>query len=528
MAAPGRDLSDEIRALSGTPSDVLLDKAYNYMALCKFDSALICYSAITSTPYSRDKNESDVRNRVVALGNTGLLYLTYYYDYRKALSYFLQAKDLSEQHGLLDFIGGTYLNIANVIYYDNLASNHLDLKVIPYVKKAFDYAFQANSADLMISSLSNLIELNIETQNSADIVDYLDKFDGVSIPESAQLRDYILLEFDGMWAYINQDYTKAATLFMEASRNVVAEINPRQNQISALMCAAEILSQNELWEDAESAIKEAIVLAQNPENRAHALPLYGKLTKIYQDKGDEENEHNCRFRYLTLKDSLINRSQIGNARDAQFQHDINKANDEIKALYEKQHQQTMILVAAAAVAVVIMALTIRLIKAYRRIKENYKVIYQSNLDLLERERQLRQEHSIAKAHTKRYQQSRMTDNDTMELYGRVVNVFETSNEIFDMGFNAERLCELVQSKPRYVSQAIAKESGGNFNTLLNKYRVIQACNMLNDTRTYGEYTIEAIAESVGFRSRSNFSVVFKSITGLSPSVYQAMAKERHS
>ena len=48
---------------------------------------------------------------------------------------------------------------------------------------------------------------------------------------------------------------------------------------------------------------------------------------------------------------------------------------------------------------------------------------------------------------------------------------------------------------------------------------------MGDLNNYGNYTIEAISESVGFKSRSTFVTSFKRITGLTPSQYQRMARE---
>lgn len=42
---------------------------------------------------------------------------------------------------------------------------------------------------------------------------------------------------------------------------------------------------------------------------------------------------------------------------------------------------------------------------------------------------------------------------------------------------------------------------------------------------YGNLTIKGIAESVGFKSPTTFINVFKKMVGLSPSVYQNMAKK---
>ena len=124
----------------------------------------------------------------------------------------------------------------------------------------------------------------------------------------------------------------------------------------------------------------------------------------------------------------------------------------------------------------------------------------------------------------KYQNSRMTGDDAKELYAAVLGVMENSDEIYKLGFNVDRLSELVHSRPRYVSQAINQEYGSNFNSLLNEYRIKEACRRLGGNADYANMTIEGIAESVGFKSRTSFGALFKSITGLSPSAYQKISR----
>lgn len=53
-----------------------------------------------------------------------------------------------------------------------------------------------------------------------------------------------------------------------------------------------------------------------------------------------------------------------------------------------------------------------------------------------------------------------------------------------------------------------------------------ACRILNEPNQSAHLTIEAIAANLGFNSRSNFTVTFKRITGISPSDFMKMAKEK--
>ena len=67
----------------------------------------------------------------------------------------------------------------------------------------------------------------------------------------------------------------------------------------------------------------------------------------------------------------------------------------------------------------------------------------------------------------------------------------------------------------------------NFKTLLNESRIREVCRRLSDEDNYGQLTIAAIANEVGYNSMNNFITVFKRITGMTPSKYRQLAIKQH-
>lgn len=102
---------------------------------------------------------------------------------------------------------------------------------------------------------------------------------------------------------------------------------------------------------------------------------------------------------------------------------------------------------------------------------------------------------------------------------------ENTEEYCNPEFSLQMLAQLLNSNTKYVSQAINDYLGQNFRGLVNEYRVKKARQRLTENPTYANFTIQAIAESVGYKSAANFIAVFKKITGLTPAHYQKMAKE---
>ena len=63
------------------------------------------------------------------------------------------------------------------------------------------------------------------------------------------------------------------------------------------------------------------------------------------------------------------------------------------------------------------------------------------------------------------------------------------------------------------------------NQLDNTSRIKEVRKRLMDTENYSNYTIKAIAESVGYKSHANFVLIFKKYTGITPSMFQKMANK---
>lgn len=125
----------------------------------------------------------------------------------------------------------------------------------------------------------------------------------------------------------------------------------------------------------------------------------------------------------------------------------------------------------------------------------------------------------------KYQNSTLAEDDKTMLQHRIINLFENTDEIFAEDFNMNKLATLVGSNYKNVSQVINELIGKNFNTLLNEYRIQEACRRFIDVANFGNYTIEAVGNSVGYGSRSTFVTQFKLITGLTPSEFQNMARQ---
>lgn len=87
-----------------------------------------------------------------------------------------------------------------------------------------------------------------------------------------------------------------------------------------------------------------------------------------------------------------------------------------------------------------------------------------------------------------------------------------------------QLASSLQTTPNHVSKVINAEAGMNFNEYINSFRVNYAKARLLDPK-FGHLTIEAIGNSVGFKSKTAFYSAFKKHTQQSPKQYADLHKQ---
>ncbi len=120
---------------------------------------------------------------------------------------------------------------------------------------------------------------------------------------------------------------------------------------------------------------------------------------------------------------------------------------------------------------------------------------------------------------KKYVNSKLNDKNSQK-YKSLVDSFFNSNEIiFEQNVTLQMISEKLDISSRELSQIINEHFGMNFKEFLNNYRIDKAKKMLL-SKDSELYTIEAIAEKVGFNTRASFYRAFKNKFGITPTDYK--------
>ncbi len=100
----------------------------------------------------------------------------------------------------------------------------------------------------------------------------------------------------------------------------------------------------------------------------------------------------------------------------------------------------------------------------------------------------------------------------------VIEFVEKENYYLKSDASLKDLSQALQSNVNVLSKVINLHTGKNFNEFINGYRVDLSKKRLLD-ESYAHLTVEAIGNSVGFKSKSAFYKAFKLVTNNSPRAY---------
>lgn len=111
----------------------------------------------------------------------------------------------------------------------------------------------------------------------------------------------------------------------------------------------------------------------------------------------------------------------------------------------------------------------------------------------------------------------VSEVEARRIINRLKTLMETKKPYMDARYSLNELCTQMETSRRIMTYVLNDVMGKNFYGVVNEYRLRDAIQIMEDSGR--KYTIEAIAEMVGFNSKSSFYACFKKFTGMSPKEY---------
>ena len=107
---------------------------------------------------------------------------------------------------------------------------------------------------------------------------------------------------------------------------------------------------------------------------------------------------------------------------------------------------------------------------------------------------------------------------------RFTYLIETEKVYVQKTLSLSELARMLDTNGNYLSQYINNQLQTNFNDYVNSYRVKEACRIFKNDASM-KFTVDQVADMVGFSSRSTFYTTFKKFTGITPAFFQKNVAE---
>ena len=496
------------------------------------DSAIVCYSIVAHRAQSENQESKEMYQIASALNNLGYIYATYYYDYHKAYENLNQSMELSKRYGFDNNLAYAYLNMASIINARNslYAGETFSSDALDNTRQAFDVAVKAQEWNVAVTSIYNLLDMMRNKSDIKLIEPDLVRFKKLQLTDSVEMWQCTRLFCQASEAYFSGQYATALDYYnqMEAKAQDVTT-NRQQCIIKAMQQKAMVLAAMHRYQEAIDCLQQVAEITVNHGMQSELIDTYHALAQVYSAMGNGQKADLYDYKYLKAKDELIHKSHAEKLEKSRFLDEMRRVNEQVEEIQAKHERAHQLLLMMSMIAAIILVALVLLVRSYIKQRNYIRHLYEKIVQLLDQPETVHhpipheaetQEETVPK-----YQG--MLDQESKDrLFGQIKQVMDDINIICQPDFSLQQLAEHVGSNYKYVSQVLNECYGKSFKQVLNEQRVREACRMFNDAERYGNLTIEAIAANLGFNSRSNFTVTFKRITGISPSDFMKMAKEK--
>lgn len=554
-----KDYLHIVKKTSDASIDYIMKKAEHYLNAGHSDTALVYYMVACNRMNDKlsDKDKQQCAMAYLKKGN--ILYMKGNYAgalsaYFSGLRIYSACKDRRE-------IGHFYNNIASVYcVFEDYA------KGLSYYKKGYESCHKYGDRANEYKILANMTKVNIIKGNTSSARKYYKMSEKVKNPADKENCYMGIFNF-GLILMAEKNHVKAVETFNELlAYTLKNKMQPRY------LCSSYIqLYKNYIaLGDRDSTLKYLRLCESTAVKHGilHVcLDVLVKYADYYDSVGNYKAASSYRARYQREKDSIYDTNEFEAVKNEQLLYEMNKYDKYIASLNarEKERLQTISRqrLTIAGVTVVTAVIGVLLLLVYRqkgKIDKSYNDLFVINRDFVKqqeftRQRMLElsnrlksseaelaalrasQEHSDGAGEAPDTAVATTADdadgkNKTLaisedmrrKLLDAVIDVMENSTEFCSSDFSLARLATLVGSNSKYVSLVINDTFHKTFKNYVNDYRIRLACLRMADTGTYGSYTLNAIAESVGFKSYTTFVELFRKVVGITPSMYKDKLK----
>ena len=496
--------------LSRKSSEELMDEGRKYFELRQPGKALSCFQLV-SERYKDNDNPEEAIYSVRALNNCGCVYKYFYYDYIRAYEYFTKAYDLCESIGDSRFLPVILVNFGDLLndYSTAYGSESIRQQADSILNECMTKAVEEKNWELMTTAFFNL------SNNNYDID--LRRYDAIfskEIPDSTPDLQYVRLLYKGMEKMQQKRYPEARKCFERQFAAVNTRWQAHRDTLATFINIAETYKREQNYSQAVESLEQTLHITSHDDIRDLAASIYMQLSDCYRQLGDSAKAQRYHILYLEKKEEMHN-TRLSNIAELKYISELNKEAAKARELAVHHKIQKIVILAITFILLIVLLFAVFIWRQNRILHAREKSLFEKYRQTLANE-----ESESQKA---KYSHRNLNDLQREALVTRIKEVLADPDIICQQGFSSNQLASLVDSNTAYVSQVINETYGISFSILLGNCRVREACRRINNSDRCNNLTIEGIANSVGFKSRTALLNAFKREVGITPSEYIRMA-----
>ena len=271
------------------------------------------------------------------------------------------------------------------------------------------------------------------------------------------------------------------------------------------------------YKKAISALENGINAYDVPDDEEGFMDdLYFDLATAYKEDGDIETAGYYLGKHIHTQEEF---GIIKDSINSGFrQQEIDQFKEELDTLEEEKNTQKSYLnYLLLTGSIIILTLFFFLLKFYRN-KKTDEVKFEALLTRINAAKEPSQIIDTKDEVLEEKTASDVSPEVTKQILDGLKKL-EDKEYFLKQDCNSYNVAKRINTNTSYLSKVINSHYGKNFNTYINDLRISYAIVRLKNDVFFRSFSIQAIAEEVGYKSADSFTKYFKKDTGLNPSFY---------
>lgn len=467
--------------------------------------------------------------------------------YPEALDYYTQGLDRAKSEGEDSIYYACTGNIGNIyaVMEDYRHALH-------YYLKGYQASADRGDKEMQWSFATNIVVVYCQMGKVDDARVFFKQQMNIGSADVTRNK-YHSLSNQAQIAIADGDYKMAEYYIKEAIEYATAKGLPVQYKVSPYMSLADMKLDHG---DIRAAFDIYRQCADSLMGRRDLPMLVGIYKKMYQASmamGDTAGADMYRHKYLSLSDSVFNTSQFNIAAGKLFEYENSETQKRVDNLVYRNRAQLIVIAVFFVLVAALALLYVTLRRKNRMLLDARQTLMRKNEELTagdRRQKKLLEQYVAAlndlrskpgkqaedlpvpdvtqqaDDNLKKQQGISLGEEQRNRLLNSITSVLENVEVIARSDFNLNMLADMVGTNTKYVSWVINDTYGKNFKTLLNEYRIREACRRMADREHYANVTIQTIYEELGYSSAAGFINAFRNVNGMTPSAYLKLVSGR--